>query len=168
MEHRKKIRQATLAAGVFVQALESVGHQSFVMKFIGRRSIAFEGASGVGVRESGVRYTVTKDWNESFQLASRKMCGQHCPGGTPIGESIIVATRAVLGREANRRLVLVFSDGESGTAWDVRDLCEHIEKSHGVQIGFLGISTDAVAALHHRFIIVDKIKDLAGATIAQL
>ena len=29
------------------------------------------------------------------------------------------------------------------------------------------ISTDAVATLHHRFIIVDKIKDLAGATIAQ-
>ena len=44
----------------------------------------------------GVRYTITKDWGESFRSASRKMCGQYCPGGTPIGESIVVIHRLAL------------------------------------------------------------------------
>lgn len=169
MSFHKKIRRATIAAGVFVQALESAGHQSFVMKFVSRHADReHPTVDGVGVRTMGVRYTITKDWGESFRSASRRMCGQYCPGGTPIGESIVVATRAVLSREANRRLVLVFSDGESGTYWDVRAFCKHIERSYGVQIGFIGIGTNAVRDLHHRYIIVNKIEDLAGATIAQL
>jgi cobalamin biosynthesis protein CobT len=185
MGHEQRLTQAMLAAAAFSLTLDACGHANCVSIFENEnmtgnfysdmsraRMAGFndeKAANLAGFTMECVTLRRVKKWSEPASRALEKMaaaCGSSA-GGTPLGQSILIASKDLLARPEKRKVLMCFTDGGPDDPVLASDACVEAERA-GIQLVLIGILNDSVKHLHDRYAVVNDAAKLSGATFEEL
>ncbi|CCG43325.1 cobaltochelatase CobT-related protein [Magnetospirillum molischianum] len=90
------------------------------------------------------------------------------------GECVEIATRRLLSQRAERRVLIVLSDGNPACNGDMRALYEHLKRAvknaevRGVECIGIGIEDDSVRHFYPKHVVLNRLDQLPGEIMAQL
>jgi cobalamin biosynthesis protein CobT len=139
-------------------------------------SEALSGLPGVSTEIGGFYFdytgfcvhTLVKSFRD--RLATRVL-GLGTGDGNADGSAIRWAARRLLNFHADRRILIVLSDGRPADgpnpAQDLRDAVEAAER-HGIETMGIGIMDDSVEAFYPKHVVIQRVADLSGEVLRAL
>lgn len=183
---QSRMAHAMLSAAAFTHTLALCGHDTAVGVFQysrGTYSVRDElEAFGIkgndlhdaacevsGVRIHGATIYKVKTWAQQMVTALKNMsiASDMAYGGTPLGPAIVLAASDIAKRQAKRKVLMVFTDGQPDNRGYATYACKYCEKA-GIEVVLIGINSNSVTGLHHKTAVVDNINNLGKTTMAEL
>ncbi len=136
------------------------GHESDLLNKL-------HGMGGSG--REGVLIRVIKRWQEVARMVLPKFssASKAATGSTPMAEAIQMAAKDLMSRREERKVLMVFTDGEPNHRPRAIEIIKECERA-GIEVVLIGIGYKKVEELHHKTAIVYDIADLASTTIKEL